>query len=428
MIKKVFFIPIFILFLSFSIFSIAETIDKQTALKRALQNNPSYKAALAKINSAAGERTQASLMPNPRTVFELENFGGSNQREGFERTELTLELQQKLEIAGKRRIRTEVADFGYKIVQEEALVQALRLLSETEYAFIRMAIAKERIELTENRFQLAIQTHDIVDERVRAAASPDMELAKANIEKTEAEIEKHHVEEDYNFARNDLARLLGLKNSDDLDIEADLSILPKLPDNQAVTKALKSSPQSQIQTLAKRKAQSSLDLAKANGIPDPTVGLGVRQFFDNDDTALVASLSFPLPFFDRNQGAVKSAGADVVRAEEQSRSTELSLQQSATQAWEIFKAELEIIHHYENEIIPSAKESYDQANRGYNLGAFEFLDLLDAQRTLNRVQSEYLDNLLELYEAKVQIDFLIGTYKPLIQNVSQNNVEDTKYE
>jgi len=423
MIKRVLFISAFVCLLCSPILCLAETLDKQAALKQALQNNPSYKAALSQIEVAAGERSQASLLPNPQTVFEIENLGGSGERKGFERTEITLGLEQKIELAGKRRLRTEVAEYGYKINQEESVAQALKLLSETEYAFIRMAVAKQRITIADNRLQLANQTYKIVKERVDAAASPDYQLEKVNIEKTEAKIEKHHVEEEYIFARNDLARLLGLKSSDNLNIYVDLSALPKLIDQQALINSLKSAPQSRAQEFAKMKAQSSLDLAKATGVPDPTVGLGVRQFTDNDDTALVALLSFPLPLFDRNQGAIKSARANVIRTDAQARAMELSLYQSATQAWEIFSAELEIIHHYQNDIIPSAKASYNQLNKGYNLGAFSFLDLIDAQRTLNRVQSEYLDNMLELYEAKVQIDFLTGTYKPLIKEVSQPNAE-----
>lgn len=428
MIKETLFISIFVLLLSSTIPCLAQTLDKQAALKQALQNNPSYKAALSEIQAAMGERSQASLRPNPNTVFEVENIGGSGEREGFERTEVTLGLEQKIELAGKRRIRTEVADFGYKIVQEQALVEALKLLSETEYAIIRMAVAKERIVLADKRLQLANQTYNIVKKRVDAAASPDMELAKSDIEKIEAEIEKHHVEEEYNIARNDLARLLGLDDGDDLDINIDLSALPKLADYQAVLNALNSAPQLRSQEFAKMKARSSLDLAKATGVPDPTVGVGVRQFFDNDDTALVATLSFPLPFFDRNQGAIKSAHANVARVDAQARATELSIYQSAKQTWELFYAELDITRHYRDEIIPIAKKAYDQADEGYNLGAFEFLDLLDAQRTLNRVQSEYLDNILELYEAKVQIDYLAGTYKPLIQEISQTTVEDKNNE
>ena len=83
MIRRVIYISIFVLFLSSPMPSLAQTLDKQSALKQALLNNPSYKAALLEIEAAAGERSQASLLPNPSTVFEIENIGGSGQREGF---------------------------------------------------------------------------------------------------------------------------------------------------------------------------------------------------------------------------------------------------------------------------------------------------------------------------------------------------------
>ena len=102
MIKKTLFISIFVLLLSSTMPCLAQTLDKQAALKQALQNNPSYKAALSEIQAAMGERSQASLRPNPNTVFEVENIGGSGQREGFERTEVTLGLEQKIELAGKK--------------------------------------------------------------------------------------------------------------------------------------------------------------------------------------------------------------------------------------------------------------------------------------------------------------------------------------
>ncbi len=399
----------------------AETLDKQTALKRALENNPSYKEKLSEINAAEGERVQASLLPNPGAFFELENFAGTNDREGFERTELTVGLKQKIELAGKRRYRTDIAEAGLKIAREKALAGALGLLSETEYAFMRTAVANERLELAERRVQLAGETIEIVERRVNAAASPDVELLKAKIEKDEAEIEEHHVEEEYNIARNDLARLMGLKGGDDLTVDADLSLLPELIELETVTQLLESTPDARVRQLEKTKARSSLDLAKASGVPDPTVGLGVRQFFDNDDTALVAEFSIPIPVFDRNQGGVGSARAGVKRSEERARVTELALYQSAIQAWESFCASLDVAQRYQNSILPNANKAFGEAERGYNLGAFSYLDLLDAQRTLNKVQSEYLDNLLELYKAKAEIDFLMGTNKPLVQEISVNN-------
>ena len=68
-------------------------------------------------------------------------------------------------------------------------------------------------------------------------------------------------------------------------------------------------------------------------------------------------------------------------------------------------------------------KAYKQADDGYGRGAFGFLDLLDAQRTLYEVQEARLDSLLNVYEAKAQTDFLMGTHSPLIEKTSQANLE-----
>ena len=44
-------------------------------------------------------------------------------------------------------------------------------------------------------------------------------------------------------------------------------------------------------------------------------------------------------------------------------------------------------------MLPGAREPYRMANRGYELGRFGFLELLDAQRTLFQNQTLYLQAL-----------------------------------
>jgi len=421
MIKHIFINTFFILVMSASSFSIAQTLDKKTAINYALQNNPNFRAALSQIERMEGKRIQADLIPNPEAVFELENFAGTNDREGFEGVELTFALEQKIELAGKRRKRTEIAEFNHNIVQEKATEEALRLVSETEYALIRMEIAKKHVDLSNKRLELANETINIVKKRVAAAISPEIQYTKAEIEKNSAEIDIRNAETEYINTRNELANLLGLDNGDNLVIEENLDILPLPVDRQLLINSLNSAPQVRINEFAKIQARSSLDLAKAAGVPDPTIGLGVRQFFDNDDTALVAMLSFPLPVFDRNQGEIKSALANITRTDAVARANELSLLQTALNTWETFHTGLNETKYYKNNIIPNAKKAYEQAEYGYNLGAFTFLDLLDAQRTLNRVQSDYLESISRLYKSKTQLDFLMGKNKVLIEDVLESN-------
>src|SRR3546814_17769460 len=54
-------------------------------------------------------------------------------------------------------------------------------------------------------------------------------------------------------------------------------------------------------------ADAQLRQARAEGRLDPSIGVGVRQLRETGDRALIASLSVPLPVFDRNQGNIAAA-------------------------------------------------------------------------------------------------------------------------
>lgn len=393
----------------------AETLDKQAVLQRVLQNNPTYKAALANIDATAGLRLQASLSPNPNAILEIENFSGKGGKNGFDGAEITFGFEQTIEVSGKRANRTDIAEFNYKISQQQAKALALKLLAETEYTFIRVAVAQKRITLADKRLDLADKTHRIVKKRIDVAKAADIQHTKADIEKAVAEVEKRKAQKELITAKNDLARLLGIMDASSLDVKTNLDVLPDLVNKQNLLDSLKNSPQAQAQVFAKMQARSSLDLARSQAIPDPTLGLGIRRFNENDSTALVASLSFPIPVFNRNQGNIQKAKANMIQADEESYATDLFLRQSAIQAWENLASSIDEARNYRDAIIPSARRAYSQADNGYGRGAFTFLDFLDAQRTLYEVQEARLDSLLSVYEAKAQLDFLMGTYSPLIK-------------
>jgi cobalt-zinc-cadmium efflux system outer membrane protein len=417
--KKLLYISALAMLLWQPSFAGAESLDKQAALRMVLHNNPTDMSALANLDAAEGSRLQASFLPNPNAIFEIENFAGQDEQESFDGAEITLGIEQTIEMGGKRENRINVADFDYKISQQQAKVQALSLLAETEYAFIRVAVAQERIVLADKRLALADKTHSIVKKRVGAAKAAEIQHTKADIERAAAEVEKRKAQKQHVNAQNDLARLIGVMDASSLDVQTNLGALPKLIEQQAVLDALKNAPQSQAQEFAKMQARSSLDLARSQAVPDPTFGFGVRRFNESDNTALLANLSFPIPVFNRNQGDIQKAKANMAKADAQSHAASLSLRQSAIQAWENFSSSLEETSRYQDEIIPSARKAYSQADDGYGRGAFTFLDLLDAQRTLYEVQEARLDSLLSVYEAKAQTDFLMGTHSALITQISQ---------
>lgn len=399
----------------------AKPIEKEQALALALENNPRLSAALARVEGVNGERLQASLMPNPQAAIELENFAGDNEMSGFDSVETTIGLEQEIEIGGKRTKRTEIADYELQITQQQAIAEAMSLLAETDYAFMRVAIAQDRLALANKRLQLADKTHEAVKKRVNAAAASDIQHTKADIEQSAAQIEKGKAESELIEAQNILISLTGVLS--EREVQADILTLPSLPDRQVLLDEVKNTPQTRANEFAKLRAASHLNLVQAQAIPNPTIGFGIRHFNENNDTALVAGLSFPIPVFDRNQGGIQTAKAEIIEADALARQQDLNLKQSAIKAWEQMATAYNEVEAYQADVIPSAEKAYAQASDGYNTGRFSFLDLLDAQRTLYEVQEAQLDSLLSLYEAKAQTDFLMNTYKPLTQNMLNGDVK-----
>ena len=195
-----------------------------------------------------------------------------------------------------------------------------------------------------------------------------------------------------------------------------LDNLPILPERNILLDAVRKMPQMRINQFLKMQAQSQLDLAKANAIPDPVIGLGLRRFNESDNTAFVAGISISLPVFNRNQGEILKARSQITEAEASVQQQELEIREVSLNAWESLISIYNAAEMYQSRMIPDAERAYNQALEGYSAGRFSFLDMLDAQRTLYEVEENRLDSLLNLYEAKGRTDFLMNTHLPLVHN------------
>lgn len=395
----------------------AEPMTREAALGLALANNPRVSAALAGIEGAEGAREQAALRPNPEAALDIENFAGQDELKGFDGAEATLEIRQEIELAGKRAKRSDIAAYQTQIAREQAMAESLSLLAEADYAFMRLAIAQERMALAEKRLHLADETHDAVKKRVSAAAASDIQHTKADIEQSAAKLAKVKTQSALAKARSALAALLVAPVPD--GVQAGLEDLPDVPEREALLAGAQQSPQIRAGALAQTQAQSQFDLAKAMAVPNPTFGLGIRRFQEDDGTALVAGVSFPLPVFNRNQGEIRQAKAAIAQADAAARQQEIGLTQMAESVWDRLMAAYQEAQNYSADMVPAAERAYAQASEGYRAGRFSFLDLLDAQRTLYEVQEARLDSLSGLYQAKAEAEFLMGVHTPLIENMFQ---------
>jgi cobalt-zinc-cadmium efflux system outer membrane protein len=71
----------------------------------------------------------------------------------------------------------------------------------------------------------------------------------------------------------------------------------------------------------------------------------------------------------------------------------------------LVRGEIDVL---QREVLPGAKSAYDAATVGFGYGKFNFLEVLDAQRTYFAAQSQYLKALAEAHRAAADIDRVLG--------------------
>ena len=130
------------------------------------------------------------------------------------------------------------------------------------------------------------------------------------------------------------------------------------------------------------RAQAALSRECAGRIPNVDVQTAVQ--YDNATGYTFASVQVgaPIPVFNRNQGNIRRAQAELIAAQNDVKRTELELQQRLAAAFEQYTNARYQVEKYSKDILPNAQASLKLTTAGYQQGEFSYLSLLTAQRTL----------------------------------------------
>lgn len=414
---------VFTALLTLTAYAQAEALTKEQALQKALEDNPSYKAFIAAIDAKEGSKLQASRLLNPDLYIEADNFYGENTLRDFQSAEVTFGFKQKFELSGKRDKRTDLANFDVQLANLKANDFAYQLLGLTEYTYMSVAIAKERLKLSEERFKLADKMHRIVEQRVSVAKASNIQHTQVDLILSAAQMEKAQAQREFTLSKQKLIQILGSSLSVLNIKDVSLNVLPKSFSENSILESLENTALFKMQKIRQEKASSAVKLEKAHAIPDPIAGLGIKRFNNNGTTALVASISMPFPIFDRNQGNIQKARSERLETEAEAINNQSMLTLKVKDLLSTFKLKQQEVKSYQQELLPKAKASYKEAYTAYKRGAFSFLNLLDIQRRLNNLNQDYLDSLLALYKTQSSLDRFSGRYATILSDF-QANTED----
>ena len=366
----------------------AADLSLRKAVSLTLKLNPELAAAAKEMGALEGVVQQVDLLRNPELDIETEDIGAS--RAGGLQRFTTIRLSQVIELGGKRQARTRVAALAQDIAGQDYAAKRLAVLARVANLFTDVLAAQERTRLSAEGVQLAETVATAVGKRVLAGKAPPIEETKSRLTLSSARIELVQAQRELTATRKQLSLLWG--DAEPLFNRAlgDMATTVTLPSLALLEQRVRDNPLAARSQKNVAQRQALLQVEQSKRVPDITLKAGVRRFSQTGENTSLLGIAIPLPLFDRNQGNLREAYQRLDQAQDERAATDLRQQSELALTYESLLAAQHEIGVLREEILPAAKSAFDVANRGYELGKFGFLDILDAQRTLAQNQMNYV--------------------------------------
>lgn len=127
-------------------------------------------------------------------------------------------------------------------------------------------------------------------------------------------------------------------------------------------------------------------------------------------TGISAGIAVPLPFSKFNKGNILAAKRKSEQANLQYEQAVIQVQNEIMKAYYLYSSASEQVKHYENGILQQAQEVLKGKIYSYNRGETSLLEVLNAQRTYNEVQSLYDETLYNNGAALVELERSAGIW------------------
>jgi outer membrane protein TolC len=379
----------------------AESLTVQQAVDIALRQNPDLRAAGNETDAArAGERG-ARALANPEILVAPTVVGTAG-------ADSAVSVVQPLEVNGQRAVRSRIARFETSATQASYRVVANDLVRSVKQTYWDVAQAANFVELNRDNVTTADALHEAALRQRDVGAAPGAHVIKSGVELARARQELSLAESQLSQAKARLNTLLGRPPETAFALADPLLFTPLVVDEARLrTNAAANRPE-----LAEAQASLCAREAEVRAVEvrrRPDLALQARQETFGGDAGVAIGVTLPLLDWGSVQAdrekAEDKAIAQSRRVESVRNAVSLDVESALR---EVSRTEA-LIKEYEQGVVSQAEQLARMAQKGFEAGASSYLEVLEAQRTLKAVRTEYYAALADHQKAIAQLEWATGT-------------------
>ena len=373
----------------------------------ALAANPTLRQADALVRHSSGLAHQAGLYPNPSIGYQGDQIRGGS----FGGGEQGAYVQQTFVLGGKLGLRRDVFEQQRRSDEIGVSEQRYRVLGAVGQSFYSALAAQEIVHVREKLRLLATDAVTTAHQLANVGQADAPDVLQAEVEAEQAQVDYMIAQRTYIQMFRSLTALVGKPDLELSPVQGDFEHPPEVDTDGIVNQIVEDSPAVKRIRQEVVRAQAEIKSAKRESVPDLQIRGGVQQNFEQlnemagrrTGVQAFASAGIDLPIFNRNQGNVAAAKAELERAEAEVSRVQLSLRQSAQPLLQEYVSNQAQAMRYKNEMIPRATRAYQLYLTKYQQMGAAYPQVLVSQRTLFQLQVGYIKALESVWMSAVAL-------------------------
>ena len=383
--------------------SAQQTVTLAAALSRTLSAEPAVAASRSRAEGARLGVAQADRFVNPSVGLEVENFAGGGVYRRGGQTEGTVFLEQKIERGQKREARTALARTEIAAVRARGLVYILDRLRDAELAWVEAIAAEARLRVARERLSYSKSLREEIARRSEAGGAAAFALARADAQVALDQLAVDQAATATKISKSALAAFW--KGSGDIRLD------PRAFNNtKAIGPEEGSNPEVALLAAEREAAAARINFAISLAAPDPSLRVGVRRIQETHDTTVLAGVAIPLTIFDDNSAAIAKAQAERRAAEADATSARAAVRREAKRLHSEMQAAAREAKQVRTDVLPGAQRAVGLIREGLERGGFSYVELNDAQRTLNEARLLEITTLKKFHTDRAALARLTGRH------------------
>jgi len=370
----------------------------------AVTRNPRLARATIAIDAAQGRYLQAGLYPNPDLAVNWDEIGDRTGPGGI----ITAPKLSQTIVTGRK------LSLSQAVVAREVDQATLELISERYAVIAAVRAAFYEAYALQQRYEVLGELLKLSDEAVangktllEAKQIARLDMVQLEVQQQQFRAELQAVEKELPAAYRRLAAVTGENGLNVPAVVGTFDGLPSYDLEQTRVAVLASHPDIRTAKVGVDRAQAVVRRAQAEPIPNVTLSGGYIRQFENKSHDGAAGLSMPIPVWNRNQGNIHAAKAELGMAIQSVGRVENELVGRVAVAFQTYAAAKQRAELYRVEILPRATETYELSMKAFKGGQFEYLRVIQAQRAVAEAKLELNKSLGDAWRAAAELSGLL---------------------